>query len=246
MLNRCVIALAALGCLVQPASAEEIPPYAPGTASTVAMTANTDQHWRFRVMLGNREIGFHEFRVNELEEETTVQINANFNVKILFFNAYSYRHQNEESWRDNCLNRLESVTDDNGEMLSVIGQMGGGRFIVDTPAERVEEEATCMRSFAYWNPAFLDSKRLLNPQTGEIVDVDIADLGNELIEIDGDNVAATRYALEMEEGTISLWYARDNGQWLALEAPAPGGRVLRYEPVELPFSLPAPDKLAQN
>ena len=204
-----------------------------------------DQQWRFRVMLGKKEIGYHEFLVNRQEEQTLVEINAQFDVKILFINAYSYSHQNQELWLNDCLSRLESVTDDNGQMLSVLGEIDDSSFVVNTPSDRRAENATCVRSFAYWNPTFLESTRLLNPQTGEIIDVSISSQGDEMIEVVGETIAATRYALEMEDGTISIWYGRDNGQWLALEAPVSGGRVLRYELVELPISAVLVDKLTK-
>lgn len=214
------------------------------TTAGTGIAPGLNQQWRFRVMLGKREIGFHEFRVNQQGDETEVEINADFDVKILFINAYSYSHQNEELWQGNCLTRLESITDDNGEANTVLGMIDDNAFVVRTPTVQYEEEVSCIRSFAYWNPAFLDSERLLNSQTGEIVDVQISSLGQEAIEIEGRLVSASRYAVEMDDGTISLWYSSDNGQWLALEAPTPGGRVLRYQPVELPFQVTTDEKLA--
>lgn len=202
------------------------------------------QQWRFRVKLGDRDIGYHEFAVDRQGEETEVAIQADFDVKILFFNAYSYRHQNQEVWRDDCLYRLESQTDDNGEDLRVQARVEQQGFVVETRTERFEDEAACIRSFAYWNPAILESERLLNSQTGELVDVEIVPEGNDAIEFNGERVAARKYAIRMKDGTISLWYAESNGQWLALEAPTPGGRVLRYEPVELPSGVEPMDELA--
>jgi len=208
-----------------------------GLAETDSRAIDADGlQWRFRVWLDKKEIGFHDFRVNQEGSRTTVDINAQFDVRILFFNAYSYSHRNEESWHGDCLTRLESVTSDNGESLSVLGTRNGQQFVVETHAQRYEDDASCIRSFAYWNPAFLESDRLLNSQTGKMVDVEISQQGSDILEVNGESIAATRYALETKEGVISLWYAQDNGQWLALEAPARGGRVLRYEPVELPFS----------
>ena len=134
----------------------------------------------------------------------------------------------------------------NGESNTVLGIRDERSFVVRTPEVQFEETAACIRSFADRNPAFLDSERLLNSQTGDFVDVEISAEGSEAIEVNGELVAANRYALAMEDGTILLWYSTDNGQWLALEAPAPGGRILRYEPVELPFQIVAVNKLVQN
>ncbi len=206
--------------------------------------AGNPLEWRFRVLLNDREIGFHQFRVSPVDNGERVEINAEFNVRVLFFNAYSYTHQNEEHWQGNCLHRLESTTDDNGELQRVVAEPASDGFTITTHGESTITQPGCIRSFAYWNPGFLDSTRLLNAQTGEVVNVRISQEPDEILDINGEAVPASRYAIEMNDGTISLWYSRDSGHWLALEAPTPGGRVLRYEPVELPFALPGAAELA--
>ena len=83
-------------------------------------------------------------------------------------------------------------------------------------------------TFAYWNPLFLEQTRLLNPQTGEFLDISVEEVAKELIEIRGLPVSATRFRLTASELEVSLWYSSDN-RWLALESVAKGGRIIRYE-----------------
>lgn len=195
------------------------------------------QFWRFKVSLDKREIGFHDFLVTRQGEQRTVEINADFDVKILFINAYSYDHDNREVWRDGCLQQIEAETDDNGDLLKVVGEnVSDGFTIVTNSGEPRTVGSPCVRSFAYWNPVFLQSEQLLNSQTGELIDVTITGKGEETLMIDGRPVPSTRYEIAMDEGPITLWYTRDSSRWLALQAATEGGRVLRYEPVELPFS----------
>jgi hypothetical protein len=86
----------------------------------------------------------------------------------------------------------------------------------------------CVMTFAYWNSDFLDQSRLLNPQTGEYVDVRVEKVGNETLEVRGQSVAATRFKLTAYEVDLTLWYSQDN-EWLALESIAKGGHIIRYE-----------------
>lgn len=195
------------------------------------------RQWRFRVMLGKKDIGFHDFRVDRSEGVEQVSINARFDVKILFFKAYQYSHQNTERWEGDCLAGIQSVTNDNGQPYRVRGKITADSFRLETADDSRDLPAECPRSFAYWNPAFLSSTRLVNAQTGEVAEVSITRKPDEEITVKGGPVAAMRYAVATEDGTISLWYCRETGQWLALEAPTPGGRVLRYEAEELPFEL---------
>jgi len=195
------------------------------------------QAWRFKVSLDKREIGFHDFLVTRRGAQRTVEITADFDVKILFINAYSYDHDNREIWKDGCLQQIESETDDNGDLLEVVGENRTEGFTIATNAGAPRTIGSpCVRSFAYWNPDFLQSSQLLNSQTGELVDVTITGQGEETLMVNGQPVPSTRYEIEMEEGPITLWYTRDSSQWLALQAATEGGRTLRYEPVRLPFS----------
>jgi hypothetical protein len=205
-----------------------------------------EQQWRFRVLLDGREIGFHDFRVSQGENEQRVEIEARFDVRFLFVNAYRYRHQNVETWRGGCLSGIASSTDDNGELLRVSGAPVGAGFGISRQTDARIVEAECVRSFAYWDFERLTANRLLNAQTGELVDVRVEDRGAETVELADSAVAARRYTLIMPEGTIDLWYARETGQWLALESRTAGGRLLRYEPVRLPLPLDGAKRLAMQ
>lgn len=195
------------------------------------------QSWRFKVSLDEREIGFHDFVVTRQGDRRMVEISADFDVKILFFNAYRYDHANTEVWKNGCLQQIRSETDDNGEQLEVTGENAGGEFNIVTSAGGPRTIGSpCVRSFAYWDPEFLESSQLLNAQTGELVDVAIIALGEETLLIEGEPVVAVRYEIGMDGGPITLWYTRDSAQWLALQAATESGRLLRYDPVQLPFS----------
>ncbi len=123
--------------------------------------------------------------------------------------------------------RFDANTNANGENIRVSGERAGHAFTVksgETPVNLPE----CIMSFAYWNPDFLEQPRLLNPQTGEYVDVDVEEIGRELVEIRGEPVAATRFRLTAYDIDLTLWYSNDD-QWLRLESVAEGGRIIRYE-----------------
>ena len=215
-------------------------PVLANSADDALLTAGEQQLWRFKVSLDKRKIGYHDFLVTHQGQQRTVEISADFDVKILFVNAYSYDHENLEIWKNGCLQHIESATDDNGDLLKVFGETVTDGFTVATNADSPRTiGSSCVRSFAYWNPDFLDSSQLLNSQTGEIVDVTILGMGEDTLLVNDQPVPSLRYEIEMEEGPITLWYTRDSKQWLALEAAAAGGRTLRYEPVQLPFSVEA-------
>lgn len=74
---------------------------------------------RFRVYLGQDPIGEHSFQISPGPSGEQVLSRASFDVDILFFNAYRYRHESRELWRDGCLERIRASTDDNGKSFKL-------------------------------------------------------------------------------------------------------------------------------
>jgi hypothetical protein len=175
-----------------------------------------DREWRFDVYLEDKPIGQQSFRLIDEGTRQRVIIEASFDVKFLFFTAYSYRHQNEELWEDGCLKRIRSSTDDNGESFRLDGEDRGANFVTTTKSRRTEL-GDCVRSFAYWNPELLEADRLLNSQTGEYEAATLTLQADE----------AKHYLLRGDKFRIELWYSPD-GDWIALESASKGGRKLRY------------------
>jgi hypothetical protein len=189
--------------------------------------AARSQSWDFSVHLDGDKIGYHRFEVTDLGDERRVRSEAKFDVRLLFINAFRYRHENTEIWSDGCLRKIEAKTLANGRKLSVSGTQVQDEFIVDDGSER-NALTDCVMTFAYWDPDFLQQTRLLNSQSGEYVDVEVESLGSRPITVRGDEVQAVAYRLTANKMQLTLWYSEDN-EWLALESVAKGGRVIRYE-----------------
>jgi hypothetical protein len=153
-------------------------------------------------------------------------ISADFDVRILFFTVYRYRHRNEEVWRDGCLALIESHTDDNGKISRVRGRRSASEFAVETTASRQSLEG-CVWTFAYWDERFLDRAKLLNPQTGAHEAVRATLVGIETTLANGSPTEARRYLLEGEGFRIELWYSLE-GDWLGLESRTGNGGLLRF------------------
>ncbi len=192
-----------------------------------AVAASQAREWNFTVYLDEREIGEHRFRVFETDGLQQVRSEARFDVRILFFDAYRYRHRSDEAWRGDCLVSIEARTDDNGDTQQVSGEARETHFQVRTDAGQAQLPA-CVMSFAYWDPDFLQAPRLLNAQTGEYLPVQVQALGADEVQARGARVPARRYAVVAgEDFRIDLWYSQA-GEWLALESTTGSGRTLRY------------------
>lgn len=193
-----------------------------GLGSALAQAGQ--QHWVFEVFLDDRAIGEQRFTVLPEADSLRVDIEARFDVDFLFFNAYDYQHRNTERWRGDCLDTLESETDDNGTRYRLRGSRRDDGFHLEVNGEPTLLPA-CVMSFAYWNPAILDQSALLNTQDGRLMPVRVATLGEETIGVNDEPVAAERFRLEAEDLTIDLWYAREDRRWLKLESLVEGNRL---------------------
>lgn len=199
----------------------------PVAHSAVATTDSRTDSLRFRVFLNQDPIGEHSFQVGPGPNGKQIVSRASFDVKLLFVTAYRYRHESREEWRDGCLQRIRSSTDDNGTAYTVAGDKQA-----DTLTLRVNSEARrlpdCVSTFAYWDRDFLKRPRLLNPQNGELVEVQVTPGGTERRVVQGRTVEAERYRLRADKLDITLWYTPD-GRWIGLESDTGKGRTLRYE-----------------
>ena len=197
--------------------------------SPTAATAQDaeDRTLVFDVFLDGKKIGYHRFEIDGPRSNAAVRSEASFDVKFLFVTAFSYRHTATESWSNGCLDEIEARTDSNGKKLNVSGERTDGGFVVDT-GDVAAELPSCVMTFAYWNPGFLEQPRLLNPQTGEYLEVEVQELGRDTVRLEGREVPARSVRVTARQMDITLWYS-ENAEWLALESVAKGGRIIRYE-----------------
>ncbi len=199
-------------------------------ASAANESNGIDKNWNFKVYLDDKEIGFHNFSKVHKEQHHVIYSSARFDVKFLFVNVYSYKHDNVEHWLGQCLNSINAITDDNGDLYNVSGKVDNEAFIVNTTDTQNEKQNTylpCIKTFAYWDPEFLNETTLLNSQTGEMIEVDSEFIGNDTVKHNSEEVIARRYRLHGKDLQIDLWYSVDD-HWLALESLTESGRVVRY------------------
>jgi hypothetical protein len=121
---------------------------------------------------------------------------------------------------------IESSTRQNGKEFAVSGERlpEGLRIEANGRSDRLDG---CVMTFAYWNPRFLEQSRLLHPQTGEYMSVDVQPLGREELMVRGEPVIASAYKVKARDVDITFYYSADD-EWLGLASVAKGGRIIRY------------------
>lgn len=188
----------------------------------VAAQAAETRTWAFRAALDGKPIGEHRFTVVTDGATRQVTSEADFSVRFLGFTAFRYHHHAEERWSGECVVGLESSTDDNGKQSSVrLVKTGDANEIATNAGSRTENG--CLMTWAYWNPAMRERRRLLNPQTGKLDAVKVERAGSGQVVVGGKDVAATDWRITGGESPVDVWIS-EAGEWVGLDSMVSNGR----------------------
>ena len=98
-------------------------------AAPVAVAAAPKSEWNFSVLLDGKPIGHHRFALVERGSDRDLISDARFSVTVLKIPFYRYTHHATESWRGDCLQRIDATTNDDGHPQFVRGARTGSAFV---------------------------------------------------------------------------------------------------------------------
>lgn len=197
--------------------------------SSVADTRLMD----FDVFLDGEPMGSHRYTLQTLGERIKVTSEARYRVKVLFVTAWQYMHRSEETWVRGCLQSISSTTNENGRDFQVHGRTSAAGLELET-RDGPMVHSGCVRTFAYWDPALLDTPRLMNAQTGKISAVTVTTTesrsGQEPVGAKrGHTSEGTTRAVAVRGDDIHLDLSYDpTGEWLSLTSLTKEGRSIEY------------------
>jgi hypothetical protein len=178
--------------------------------------------YAFNAFLDDKPIGTHKFTVTGDAAARQVDSEADFSVKFIGITAYRYHHHAQEQWAGECLKSLDASTDDDGKPTTVKLVKTGDANEITTSAGS-KSEPGCLMTYAYWNPALRDQKRLLNPQTGKVDAVTITRVGAGHVTVGGKDVAAVDWRISGGESPVDVWIS-EQGDWVGLDSMVSKGR----------------------
>lgn len=165
----------------------------------------------FDVFRRDTPIGSHRIGFRSQGDDLLVEVAIELEVAFLFVTAYRYSHRNRETWRDGRLQRIATVTDDNGRRFSVAGQRTERGLKVETDAEAAFVPGDLLPS-SFWQPGLVRQDSLLNTQDGRVMAVRFEPGGWEEIPGDGGSLRARRFTCS---GDLELDLWRDDADRLA-------------------------------
>ena len=182
-----------------------------------------DETMNFKIFLEEQEIGWHRFTLITNGEELEVSSEAIMDFTVLLIKKVEYRHQARELWKDGCLQSFSATTRRDKKVITVSGSINSGQFVVQQKVKKIQL-GSCVKSFAYWKPEWIEDDFLLNVETGKYTPVSLQVKKQPTIGI-------TTKILGLPKTEILLEYDK-SGVWQSLESKVRLVGKLRYKRVE--------------
>ena len=138
------------------------------------------QRLSFAIMRNGQQIGQHEMEIAREGASTTVDFRTQIEVKVMFIKAYSFSYTGREMWNGDTFVSFESRTNDNGKPHAVSASASADKTAITADGKTIDATANVIPA-SFWSLAFLNRTAFFHTETGLLLKIAIADLGNELI-----------------------------------------------------------------
>lgn len=164
----------------------------------------------FDVVRKGKDIGDHTYSFSGGGNSFTVKVATDIVVKVPLIRAtaYSFQHASVETWKGGELQKINSKTNDDGEPHQLKTGSSGA-----LPA-------------SLWNDDIVRSQKLMNTIDGKMMNVRVADLGNETVKTKRGAIAAHHYQMSGDLAR-DLWYDAD-GNLAQVVFKADDGSTVMY------------------
>jgi hypothetical protein len=172
---------------------------------------------RFRVLRDGKEIGTHQVRLSGNTQRLTVQSEIALQVKLAGFTVFRLRHEIEEEWQGERLQRLTSRHDRNGTVTEARAAFEGGALVAQGP-EGTQRLPANAAPLTWWNGGNF-ARPLIRPLNCTLIAGTAArsavPSGGVQFSLNGAVDAVARYDAE--------------GRWVALTTKGEDGSAVVYE-----------------
>ena len=162
----------------------------------------------FSIVRNGSEIGRHDLTFSRQDGIVEVVSNTAIDFKLGFIPLYRFRQEGREVWKENRLEELRTLTDDNGTSLDLaIARENDGLKVSLNGA--VKDNMPEAIPASLWNRRLAESPLLIDTVDGDRKSVTVQDLGDEAIIVHGIPTVARRFTVEGEMQR-DVWYGKDD------------------------------------
>jgi hypothetical protein len=180
----------------------------------------------YAIMRNGEQIGTHRVELRRTGKETSVNLETNVEVKVLFITAYKFQHTATERWLNGRLVALNSATDDNGTQHKLTAALKGAALQVEADGKAVQVDKNIIPG-SLWNPELVRQSVMLDTQNGQVMPISVVDGGSEQVTVESGPAPAHHYTIK---GKFSqdVWY--DNrGRLVQSQLVGKDGSIIIYK-----------------
>ena len=168
------------------------------------------------------DIGEHRVTFTQNGDHLIVDVENKVEVKLLTVTAFRFEAKRQELWQGDQMVSYRSFTHDDGRDIAVTGEVVGDRFVIDAPSGRIEASPGTFPTHP-WNKAIAAESILMDTKTGELLNVNIANLGEETIQAGGEEIEATKYQVT-GDAEREVWFDSEDN-WVRLRFIRDGSAI---------------------
>ncbi len=168
----------------------------------------------FTVLRKGKPFGRHMLTFDRSEGgQLTVTTDVDLQVKFGPITAFKYRLDSVEEWVDGQLTSLSGSSNNDGRKGRVEANSANDQLIVESSEFDGALPATIIPS-SHWNRLQVYQDQMLSTETGEVIDIDVERVGDDIVNVAGEAIEATHYRLKSDL-TVDLWYDAQS-RWVKL------------------------------
>ena len=201
------------GDVVGELSMPTLPVWQPSGGETIA----------FEVLRKGKPFGTHVVSFDKLDDGKIEVVNdIDLQVKFGPITAYNYSHDSTELWDDGRLIELNGQTRKERQDLEVSATAGTDVLNVDGTNYTGTVAADVIPS-SHWHSGEVLADAIFSSEGGQMLEIEVDDLGTEMVSVNGQDVEATRFRL-YSDITFDLWYDAE-GRWVKCAFEARGQAI---------------------
>lgn len=168
----------------------------------------------FTVLRKGEPFGTHTLTFDRAGDGAlTVTTDVDLQVKFGPITAFRYRLDSVENWIDDQLVSLTGKSNNDGRKGEVSAKVANDQLVVDGTKFDGTLPLTTIPS-SHWNRLQVYQGQMLSTETGEVLEIQVENLGIDSVEIDGQDIETTHYRLTSDL-TVDLWYDNQS-RWVKL------------------------------
>ena len=152
----------------------------------------------FDITRDGNKIGVDTLDITKDGDTTTAKISTSIPVEVAFIEVYHFEHAATEVWKGGKFVSYKAQTNDHGTKYKVSSVASpDGKVDLTVNGEKQELSQLAVPA-TFWSNDFINATQVIDPDKGKVLAVQVQDLGDEPIDLNGQQVQAHHYQMTGE------------------------------------------------